>query len=189
MFRKTGIRTKVTRWSDVVEKQIPTLYSELDILISTAIWVVQNGWELEAISIPRGARRPSVEAMKEEVRKAFQSKNIKFAYELFKPMGPDIVARSDEVIWKIECKGLGKGKPQTIRNNFDRAVASAVSYFDTPGTRIGIALANDYLWAFDFGPRLPRTLRETINLWVFLLENGTLYPYEPYENLPCPGAV
>ena len=108
---------------------------------------------------------------------------------LFKPKGPDIIARSGESIWKIECKDLGKGEPQTLRTNFDRAVSSAVSYLDTPGMRLGIALANDYIWALDFGQRLPRTLREVINPWIFLVENNSVHLYAPNEELPFPGAV
>ena len=166
-----------------------TLCSELEVLIATAVWLVQNGWKLEAISIAKGVGLPPIEVQKEEARKAFQSKNITFTEELFKARGPDIVANSNEGIWKIECKGLGKGRRQTLRNNFDRAVSSVISYLDTPETRIGIALANDYLGALDLGQRLPRALREITDLWVFLLENGTIYPYDPTQDLPFPGAV
>ena len=51
---------------------MPTLCSELEVLINTAIWLIQNGWELEAMSIARGAGLPSTEVQKEEVRKAFK---------------------------------------------------------------------------------------------------------------------
>jgi hypothetical protein len=168
---------------------MPTLTSELEVLIATTVWLLRNKWNVEAISIARGSGLPPVEYQKEEIRKAFNAENVPFDGKIFKPQGPDIVARSDEGIWKIECKGSGKGKPQTQRNNFDRAVASVMSYFDAPLTRLGLALANDYLWVYNFSERLPQDLREATSLWVFLLEDGTIYPYEPTEELPFPGAV
>jgi hypothetical protein len=166
-----------------------TLTSELEMLIATTLWLVRNGWSVEAISIARGRGLPPVDQQKEKIRKAFNADNVPFDERIFKPKGPDIIASSHDGIWKIECKGLGEGRAQTHRNNFDRAVASVMSYFDNPQTRLGLALANDYLWVYNFSERLPQTLREATNLWVFLLENGTIYPYEPVEDLPFPGAV
>ena len=114
-----------------------TLASELEVLIATTVWLLRDGWTVEAISVAGGCGLAHVDYQKEEVRKAFKAENVPFYDRLFKPRGPDIVARSHEGIWKIECKGLGKGKAQTHRNNFDRAVASVMSYFDNPSTRLG----------------------------------------------------
>ena len=166
-----------------------TISSELEVLIATLVWLVRNGWTIEAISVAAGYGLPSVDRQKNEIRKALVAENVSIDQVIFKAKGPDIVARSHEGIWKIECKGLGKGRSQTHRNNFDRAVASVMSYFDTPLTRLGLALANDYLWVYNFSERLPQALREATNLWVFLLENGTIYPYEPTEELPFPRAI
>ena len=166
-----------------------TLASELEVLITTTIWLFRNDWNIEAISVARGRGLPPVSYQKEEIRKAFDTENVPFDERMFKPQGPDIVAHSYEGIWKIECKGLGRGRSQTHRNNFDRAVASVMSYFDTPSTRLGLALANDYLWVYNFSERLPQALREANNLWVFLLEHGTIYTYQPTEELPFPGAL
>jgi len=166
-----------------------TLTSELEVLIATTVWLLRNNWNVEAISVATGSGLPPIEYQKEEIRKAFNAEDVPFDERIFKPQGPDIVARSHKGIWKIECKGLGKGTSQTHRNNFDRAVASAMSYFDTSLTCLGLALANDYLWVYNFNKRLPQALREATNLWVFLFENGTIYPYEPTEELPFPGAV
>jgi len=159
------------------------------VLIATTVWLLRHGWKVEAISVAGGRGLPLVDYQKEEIGKAFKAENVPFDERIFKHRGPDIVARSHEGIWKIECKGLGKGKSKTHRTNFDRAVASVVSYFDTPRTRLGLALANDYLWEYNFGERLPQALREATNLWLFLLEKGTIYPYEPTDELPFPGAV
>lgn len=168
---------------------MPTLTSELDVLIATSLWLVRNGWSVESISIARGSGLPSVQQQKESISKAFKTDNVMFDEGVLRPVGPDIIASSYSGEWKIECKGLGQGRAQTHRNNFDRAVASVMSYFDSPETRLGLALANDYLWIYNFSERLPQALREATNLWVFLLENGTIYPYEPTQDLPFPGAV
>ena len=168
---------------------MPILTSELEVLIATTTWLVRNGWDIETISVAQGSGLPTVDSQKEKIRKAFNTENKPFDKKMFKPRGPDIIARSHADIWKIECKGLGKGKSSTQRANFDRAVASAMSYFNTPQTRLGLALANDYLWVYNFSERLPQALRKATNLWVFLFENGTIYPYEPIEDLPSPGVV
>jgi hypothetical protein len=169
--------------------EMPALTSELEVLIATTVWLVRNDWNIEAISVAGGHGLPPVGSQKEEIRKVFNAESVPFDKRMFRHRGPDIVARSHEVIWKIECKGLGKGKASTQRANFDRAVASAMSYFDTPSMRLGLALANDYLWVYNFSERLPQALRKATNLWVFLLEKGTLYPYKPTEELPFPGVI
>jgi len=165
------------------------LASELEVLTATTVWLLRNGWSIEVISIAGGHGLPPVDDQKESIRKLFNAENLQIDEQIFQHHGPDIVARSRQGIWKIECKGLGEGKPQTQRNNFDRAVASVMSYFDSPETRLGLALANDYLWAYNFSERLPQALRQATNLWVFLFENGTIYPYEPNEMLPSPGCL
>ena len=43
---------------------------------------------------------------------------------------PDVLAISEKEWWQVECKGTGTGKPNTLRNNFDRALASVVSYYE-----------------------------------------------------------
>ncbi len=53
---------------------MPTLCSELEVLISTSAWLVQDGWELEAISIATGAGLPTVNSQKVQFRDAFKSK-------------------------------------------------------------------------------------------------------------------
>jgi len=166
-----------------------TLSPELEVLIATLVWLVRNGWTIEAISVAAGYGLPSVDRQKNEIKKALIAENVSIDNIVLRAKGPDIIACSQEGVWKIECKGLGQGKAQTHRNNFDRAVASVMSYFEDPSTRLGLAVANDYLWVYNFGERLPQALREATNLWVFLLENGTIYLYEPTEELPFRGAV
>ncbi len=160
---------------------------ELDVLKATIVWLYENGWTAESVSIATGRGLPPIEQQKKQLMRELAAANVPFRGAVYSREGPDIIARSHEGIWKIECKGLGLGKNPTQRENFYRAVASVVSYFDSPETRLGLALANDYLWKFDLGKRLPRALREAVNLWVLLLENQRIYPYEPTEDLPFPG--
>lgn len=91
-----------------------TLASELEVLIATALWLLRNGWRLEAISIAKGRGLPPVDQQKEEIRKTFNADNAPFDERIFRPEGPDIIASSHEGIWKIECKGLEKGGPKPI---------------------------------------------------------------------------
>jgi len=166
------------------------LSSELDILIATTVWLHNHGWAIESISPATGSGSPPIDQQKERVRRELVTAHVPFdASEVFKPKGPDIATYSNEETWKFECKGLGGGKPSTHKNSFDRAVASVVSYCDAPQTRLGLALANDYLWQYNFGDKLPQYLREAINLWVLLFENQAVYPYPPTEDLPYPGVL
>ena len=163
--------------------------SELNVLIATCRWLHQNGWQIDSVSPATGYGLPAIAQQKDEVRSAFNGAHIPFQDRtLFRPKGPDSLARSGRGIWKFECKGIAPAEPQTHRNNFDRALASVVSYFDAPQLRIGLALAGDYLWEYRFGERLPQSLREAIGLWLFLMEKDTACAFEPTEDLPYPGA-
>jgi len=117
--------------------EMPTLTSELEVLIATTVWLVRNDWNIEAISVAGGHGLPPVGYQKEEIRKAFNTESVTFDNKMFKHRGPDIIARSHEGIWKIECKGLGKGKASTHRTNFVRA-----SDDDDPIRPINIDLGN-----------------------------------------------
>ena len=127
---------------------------------------------------------------KRDLELAFNAAGIPFQpHELFKSTGPDIVASSGAELWRFECKGMGEGTPQTQKNNFDRAVASVVSYYESSDLRLGLALASGYLLEYRFGNRLPVALRKALNLWVFVVENHTVGPFEPdFDPLPYIGA-
>ncbi len=109
-------------------------------------------------------------------------------FRYFSGNGPDIVGISADEFWMIECKGLGAGKPSTHRNNFDRALASAVSYYEEcidewPELKpiIGLALpdAPDFRRLLKLKARKP--LRSRLNLWVLLYKptNKSIVPFEP----------
>jgi hypothetical protein len=164
---------------------------ELDVLIATYHWLHEQGWTIENLSPAVGQGLLPKRDQEEMIKQDLAAARIPFeAATLFRSRGPDIVARCDLGIWKFECKGLRIVRDQTRRNHFDRAVASVVSYYDSPQTRLGLALANDYLWESNLGDRLPTALRTDLGLWVILVtpEHG-VYPYEPSEPLPYPGAA
>ena len=100
--------------------------------------------------------------------------------------GPDIIAKKDGLIWKIECKGLGEGVSQTLRNNFDRALSSTVSYYDQRNNlQIGLAMPRDSTYLGLIRSRIPQALREAINLWVILwnVEKKVIEAYSPNQNI------
>jgi hypothetical protein len=103
----------------------------------------------------------------------------------FPPDGPDIEAECADETWRIECKGLTSGKAPTVKNNFDRAVASAVSYYiKSEGLRIGIALP-EARYLKHIRIKLPKPLRQALNLWVFLyVAHDEIYEWAPDEELP-----
>ncbi|MCH8063490.1 MAG: hypothetical protein IH861_13425 [Chloroflexi bacterium] len=150
-----------------------TFVSELDVLVSTCRWLDDRGWTIDSISLAPGAGLPRIGEQKEVIRQEFEAAHIAFdANTLFRRRGADINARSGEIVWKFECKGMSDAQPQTHRTSFDRAVASVVSYYDNPLTRLGLAVANDYLWQYNYADRLPLALRKAIGLWVFLVLEG-----------------
>ena len=76
---------------------------------------------------------------------------------------------------KVECKGLGEGKASTLRNNFDRALASAVSYYDRlEGIHLGLGFPDVPEYKNLISARLPDALRKKLNIWVFLLSEDRL---------------
>ena len=100
----------------------------------------------------------------------------------FSNEGPDIIARHGDGLWRIECKSLGNVARETLKNQFDRAVASAVSYYDQKGMRVGLALPAEY--RMHIMQKLPRALKEAINLWIFLyVVDDEIYAWGPDEDM------
>ena len=80
--------------------------------------------------------------------------------------------------WQIECKGSGDGKQSTQRNNFDRGVASVVSYYGPSPTEfrnfkphLGFALPNTEYFKDLLKTRLKRPLRTRLDLWVLVYDS------------------
>jgi len=159
------------------------LIPEVDVLILVAKWLHSNGWQLEGISMPHGRGIDPIRN-KAKLETEFTAVGISISNIEFRPIGEDIRARQGSNLWKIECKGLGKGVTQTIKENFDRAVASAVSYYtQRDGLRLGLAVPDDYIKFFR--GRVPQALREAINLWIFLcVSYDEVLVFAPDEELP-----
>jgi len=153
------------------------LVPEVDVLIGVAKWLHLNGWQLEKIS-PRGLDD------EKKIRIELTTTGISIENIKFHHAGEDIRARQGSNLWKIECKSLSDARSQTDRTNFDRAVASTVSYFtQTEGLRLGIALPEWYK-AF-CKSKLPQALRLAINLWIFLyVDIDEVYEFAPDEEIP-----
>ena len=99
------------------------LVDEIEVVARTAVWLAKENWQLKAISIPTGRQRfSSVSERKEHLISTLKKERCRHDGLEFPLDGPDIIAVRGEVCLKIECKGLGKGKASTLRNNFDRRV-------------------------------------------------------------------
>jgi len=158
---------------------------EVDVLIGVVKWLHLKGWQIERLSMPHGrgidsiANRNKLEA--ELTTAGIVTSNIKFMQA-----GEDIKARQGDELWKIECKCLGSGKRTTDKNNFDRAVASVVSYYtQSDGLRLGLALPDPKEYMKFLRDKLPQTLREAVNLWIFLYASkDEIYVFTPEEEIP-----
>ena len=157
---------------------------EIDVLISVVKWLHSDGWAIERLSPPSGQKIDSVGNKKKLTATlaalGIEEKNIRLLAK-----GEDIRARRGNNLWRIECKGLGSGKDSTDRNNFDRAVASAVSYYDqTDGLRIGLAVPEEFIKLIR--GRIHQALRQVLNLWIFLYVSveDEVYDFAPDKEIP-----
>jgi len=147
---------------------------EIQVITGVAKWLRSQGWTADTISVPRG-QGLDTQTHKNEIKSIFRE--VRFSNE-----GPDIIVRHGDELWRIECKGLGNVAPATLKNNFDRAVASAASYYDQKGMRVGLALPEAY--RKHITQKLPRALREAINLWIFLyVVDDEIYVWGPDEDM------
>lgn len=178
--------------------------SEFEILQATALWFVQSprkGFiEKIIISPPSGNKGfPSVEEQKRILGERLNAAG--FGDFQFCPHGPDLVVMESERQWRVECKGLTGGKRSTLDNNFDRALASVVSYYDEPSNddpvgladiiegfdrpkkpvRLVLALPDDPKYRTLLKKRVRPALRRKLDLWVLLVDTKTpsVNSYDP----------
>lgn len=150
------------------------------VLLGTLMYLRNNGWNIESVS-PANGEGWSVEEQKQLIPIVMEAlENPSGSENFFRSRGPDVIDCREGEVWKFECKGLGKGKSQTLKNNFDRAVASVVSYYDKPGTKLGLALPPEYR---RFAMKLPAALTKAINLYVLIVENKNIRLIEPGATL------
>ncbi len=155
---------------------------EIDILVAVGIWLHSNGWHLHSISIPKGSGMKET-VQRQKVSTKFSDAGVPLDDLRFIPDGPDIIAIRDPFTWKIECKGLGMGTSQTFRNNFDRALASVVSYYTCrKNILLGLAMPKNNTYYNLIKNKIPSALREAINLWILLYDqesNSSVKAIEP----------
>ena len=158
---------------------------EIEIIVAVVKWLHASGWTIEHISIPHGQGIDSISS-KANLQMELALLGIQDGTVKFVSKGEDIRAKQGNTLWRIECKGLGTDLPSsTVRNNFDRALASTVSYYNrSEGLRLGIALPEEY---FRFvKSRLPMALRIALNMWVLLYvrSDSEIYELTPNQELP-----
>lgn len=154
--------------------------AETAILRSVALFLIARNALPYRFSVARGKDINTAETI-EYLKKWFGK--VGFEPE-FSAYGPDVEALSDTEWWRVECKGVGGGKGSTQRNNFDRALASVVSYFEEPPYPIGeknqsaklclgLALPASPRFLHELRRRVRLPLRKQINLWVLLYEQSS----------------
>ena len=151
---------------------------EIDVLIATGHFLAQRGLQLDQFSVPRG-KGMDTKSAKNRIFRTFCSTPGFVSY--FVNEGPDIIGASETEWWQIECKGSGSGKQQTQRNNFDRALASVVSYYGEDVKQLpesciiaqaylGLALPASPAYLNELKRRVRQPLRKILNMWVLLYE-------------------
>lgn len=158
--------------------------SEVDVLYATSFWLIKNDWQLDTISFPKGQEISSADQV-QFFKDCFESDACVLPDTVkFLASGPDIIASKGSIKWKIECKGYSNATTQTLRNNFDRALASCVTYFDdTTNVCLGLALPDYY--AIEVQKRIPIALRIALRMSIFLYNttNQIVEHFEPDSRL------
>lgn len=149
--------------------------SEPDVLIATTFFLIERGVTPYQFSVAAG-RGIDTAGATSRLREAFASVGRSPS---FTGIGADILGFSDSEWWIIECKGSGTGQPQTQRNNFDRALASVVSYFEEEPQGIphknlkvclGLALPATRAYMNELQRRVRGPLRRRLNLCILLYD-------------------
>jgi len=163
----------------------PQYVPELDVLMAVVQWLHSEGWTIERLSVAHGPGIDSVNG-KNRVEAELTKLGIELNTVRLVSTGEDIRAKKGDIVWRIECKSLAESmKPPTVRNQFDRALASVVSHYDqTQGLQLGLALPEEYFKHIK--ARLPQALRTVLNLWVLLYVSADeeVYAFAPHEELP-----
>ncbi len=165
--------------------------SEIDVLVAVArwLWIEKRVLPIK-FSIARGQGIDAAQSRR-SLEAAMASLEIPEGlnkYRFYSGTGPDLEGLSKDEFWKIECKGLGRGKNSTHRNNFDRALASTVSFYEDRvnewpdhKTIIGLALPDAPVFKSLLKSKVRRPLRSRLNLWVLLFnfDDSSITPIEP----------
>ncbi len=150
---------------------------EPDVLLATTSYLIERGVLPYQFSVAAG-RGIDTAGATARLQSAFSSIGHS---PIFSGDGADILAISSTEWWVIECKGSGTGQPQTLRNNFDRALASVVSYFEeqpqglaaefaSVAVHLGLAIPAIPAYLKELRRRVRSPLRKRLNLWILLYE-------------------
>ena len=169
------------------------LVPEIDVLIAAALWLWQKEARPIQFSVATGQGIDS-RADRDRLERALDLAGVPKQPRSFISHGPDIIALSRDQLWQVESKGAGAGVGSTQRNNFDRAVASVVSYYRDSGISdfpnatptLGLALPATQAYRQLLRTRLPDALRKRLNLWLLLYQanSSTIQAVEPDQPLP-----
>jgi len=174
------------------------IVTEPQVILATLDWLLERGVLPYRFSISGGTREER-EVMKADIHNWYAGTSKTLEKSLvpdFSRGGPDIEAISSSEWWRIECKGAGKGVRRTQRNNFDRALASVVSYYTDQTEEIGADLKNRALflglalpdtdtYINELKRRVGKPLRRRLELWILLFETSTgqIRPISPVEEV------
>lgn len=170
----------------------PTTVTEPQVVQATMVWLARRGVIPLQFSLSGGTGEER-EALKADILDRYKGASIDPA---FSREGPDIEAVSDSELWRIECKGAGKGSPQTQSSKFNDALAGAVSYYTDKTEEIGpdlkeralflgLALSDTDKYMKELKRRVRNPLRQRLNLWILLfeMETGKIRPISPEEEI------
>jgi len=173
------------------------IISENDVVIATTVWLARRGIRPIRVCLVTPVTGTRYED-KQRLQAALAAEGIDPSNLHAVTTGPDIIAKSAEEYWQVECKGVGSGVQSTQRNNFDRALASTVSYFGSAveiGVEcenrqpvLGLALPKSRDYIAQLRRRVRPSLRRTINLWLLLYEpsTGKVESVAPDQSVPGP---
>jgi hypothetical protein len=150
---------------------------EGDVLVAATVFLVQRGLVPFQFSVAAGRGLNNTDTFK-RLRDAFAS--------IGHP-SPDFIGNGADIL---------AGQPQIQRNNFDRALASVVSYyeekpqglpanFENATVFIGLALPATKAYLNELRRRVRTPLRKRLNLWVLLYqpESKLIRAVSPEEDI------
>jgi hypothetical protein len=159
---------------------------EIDVLLAIIDWFMKRGIRPYQFSPPKGAGIDSglvhSQIYSEVAKWIVAGQDIRPLN--FSSDGPDVCGISEKEWWQVECKGVGKGVPPTQRENFARALASVVSYYEEKPTNLpqkylhyrdarpylGLAIPASPTYLSELKRRVRQPLRIRLNLWILLYE-------------------
>lgn len=156
------------------------IVEESTVLKTTTDYLINRGVLPYRFSVVRGKGINSSEVLT-SISQKFTAVGLNPEFSAF---GADIEGISEKEWWRIECKGTGAGTSQTQRNNFDRALASVVTYFELPPYMsisnikdakdaklfLGLALPASPHYLRELKRRVRSSLRMHLNLWILLYD-------------------